>query len=66
MESFAQTEELHGAALSQTTSIGSRLARNNEKWESLKSAIHNIYIIENKNLSTTMHTVEVEHGFKAR
>jgi hypothetical protein len=45
---------------------GLRLSRNDAKWDSLKDAIHQIYIIEKKTLPETMQLIEERHSFKAR
>jgi hypothetical protein len=44
---------------------GPRLSRNNEKWESLRHEVHELYMIENNSLPTTMLLMEKKHGFKA-
>jgi hypothetical protein len=43
---------------------GPLLARNDEKWNSLKPDIHRIYITESKTLPVTMTEIEKMHGFK--
>jgi hypothetical protein len=45
---------------------GPRLSRNDAKWDSLKDAIHQIYMIEGKTLPETMQLIEERHSFKAR
>jgi len=47
-------------------SSSSRLAKNNQKWNSLKGKIRELYMTEDKTLAVTMGTMEKEHGFKAR
>jgi hypothetical protein len=51
---------------SQKLQKGPRLSRNDAKWDSLKDAIHQIYMIENKTLPETMQLIEERHSFKAR
>jgi hypothetical protein len=42
-----------------------RLFRNDQKWDALKEAIHQIYVIENNSLPSTMQQIKQKHGFKA-
>jgi hypothetical protein len=51
---------------SQPLQKGPRLSRNDAKWDSLKAAIHQSYMIENKTLPETMQLIEERHSFKAR
>jgi Clr5 domain len=50
---------------SQSGQKGPRLSRNDEKWESLRYEVHELYMIENNSLPTTMLLIEKKHGFKA-
>jgi hypothetical protein len=50
---------------SQPPQKGPRLSRNDAKWDSLKAAIHQIYMIENKALPEAMQLIEERHSFKA-
>jgi hypothetical protein len=44
----------------------SRRAEKVQKWESLKPAIHYLYVLEGKTLETTMSDIEKQNSFKAR
>jgi hypothetical protein len=38
----------------------------NDKWDSIKEEIHQIYIDQDNTLSTTMRTIEERYALKAR
>jgi hypothetical protein len=59
-------QEGHASIASGRPSKSSRLARNDQKWDSLKDEIRRIYRGEGKTLATTMRTIEAKYGFKAR
>jgi hypothetical protein len=50
---------------SRASQKGPRLSRNDEKWESLRHEIHELYMAENNSLPKTMSLIEKKYGFKA-
>jgi Clr5 domain len=65
-EALDQVSAAGASTQAQEQLKSTRRIRNDEKWESLKAEIYQIYMTEDNTLRNTMNAIFEKYGFKAR